>query len=100
MTFDHWPDSDAPTMAIERGRSKGSAVRNGPGSAIGAHDMAGDDAAHHLAGPLGDAEAALLAPHALDRQVGGETDAAVNLHAAIDGGERHLVGKVLAVERL
>ena len=54
--------------------------------------MAGDDHFHHFAGAFGDAVAALLTPHLLDRQVGGERDAAMDLHAFVGGAERHLVG--------
>src|SRR6266511_4240995 len=65
-------------------------------STVSFEHVAGDDHFDHLAGALGDAVAALLAPHLLDRQVGGERDAAVDLHALVGGAERHLVGVVLA----
>src|SRR4051812_4323436 len=54
--------------------------------------VASNDHLHHLGRPLGDAEAALLAPEFLDRQIGGERDAAMDLHAAVGDTKRHLVG--------
>src|SRR6266481_7238415 len=56
--------------------------------------VAGDDHFHHLARAFGNAEAALLPPHLLDRQVGGERDPAVDLHASVGGLERHFVGVI------
>src|ERR1700739_4520512 len=44
---------------------------------------------------LGDHHAALVAPEFLDRQVGGEPDAAVDLEAAVGGVERLGVAKNL-----
>src|SRR5829696_9362121 len=58
--------------------------------------VACDDHFHHLRRTLGDAVAALLPPEFLDRQIGGERDAAVDLHAAIGHPESHLVGVGLA----
>src|SRR6202011_5529278 len=63
-------------------------------SAVGLEHVARDDHLHHLARALGNAEAALLAPHFLDRQVGGERNPAVDLHALVGGLERHLVGEI------
>src|SRR5262245_9510883 len=56
--------------------------------------MAGDDHLHHLARAFGDAVTALLPPHLLDRKIGGERDAAVDLHALVGGFERHFVGVI------
>src|ERR1041385_2924967 len=47
---------------------------------------------------LGDHHAALVAPELLDRQVGGEPDAAVDLEAAVGGVERLRVGEDLRHE--
>src|SRR6266571_3592902 len=44
---------------------------------------------------LGDHHAALVAPEFLDRQVGGEPDAAVDLEAAVGGAERLRVAEDL-----
>src|SRR5262249_53726837 len=63
-------------------------------SAVGLKHVAGDDHLHHLARAFGDAEAALLAPDLLDRQIGGERDPAVDLHARIGGFERHFIGVI------
>jgi hypothetical protein len=56
--------------------------------------MARDHHHHDFAGAFGDAVAALLTPELLDRQIGGERDAAVHLHAFVGGAERHLVGVI------
>src|SRR5262249_36847496 len=69
-------------------------ARPRPASAVGLEHVARDDHLHHFARALRDAEAALLAPHFLDRQVGGERNPAVDLHAVIGGLERHLVGEI------
>src|SRR5262249_43523734 len=63
-------------------------------STVGLEHVAGDDHLHHLARALGDAVAALLPPHLLDRKIGGERDAAVDLHALVGGLERHFVGVI------
>src|SRR5215831_6750117 len=62
--------------------------------------MAGDDHLHHLARAFGDAVAALLPPHLLDRKIGGECDAAVDLHALVGGFERHFVGVIFGHARV
>src|SRR5262245_61603454 len=64
--------------------------------AIRLQHVARDHHLHHFARALGDAIAPLLPPHLLDRQVGGEGDTAVDLHALIGGPERHLVSVILA----
>src|SRR5260370_22967952 len=56
---------------------------SGPASAVGLEHVAGDDHLHDFARALGDAVAALLAPQLLDPQIGGEPDAAVDLHALV-----------------
>ena len=53
--------------------------------------MSGDDHLHHLAGTFGDAIAALLPPEFFNWEIGGEGDAAVNLHALVGRAEGHLV---------
>src|SRR5215813_9861638 len=85
--------------ARKRGRDRGSL--HGPSSldydgssTVGLEHVAGDDHLHHLARALGDAVAALLPPHLLDRKIGGERYAAVDLHALVGGLERHFVGVI------
>src|SRR5258707_15751732 len=56
-------------------------------STVGLEHVAGDDHLHHLARAFGDAIAALLPPHLLDRKIGGERNAAVDLHALVGGFE-------------
>src|SRR5215813_928063 len=85
--------------ARKRGRDRGSL--HGPSSldydgssTVGLEHVAGDDHLHHLARAFGDAVAALLPPHLLDRKIGGERDATVDLHALVGGFERHFVGVI------
>src|SRR6185436_12853030 len=52
-------------------------------SAVGFEHVTRDDHLHHLGRAFGDAVAALLAPHLLDRKIGRERNAAVDLHALI-----------------
>src|SRR4029450_438897 len=63
-------------------------------STVALEHVAGDDHFHDLARTLGNAEAALLAPDLLKREIGGERNAAVNLHARIGGFERHFVSVI------
>src|SRR5437899_4512434 len=71
-----------------------SALHHDGSSTVGLGHVAGDDHLHHLARAFVDAIAALLPPHLLDRKIGGERDAAVDLHALVRGFERHFVGVI------
>src|SRR5499427_7567327 len=63
-------------------------------STVDLEHVAGDDHLHHLARAFGDAIAALLPPHLLDWKIGGERNAAVDLHALVGGFECHFVGVI------
>src|SRR5690348_8849693 len=64
--------------------------RASPGHAlsVGAQHVPRERHLEDLDRTLGDHHAALVAPEFLDRQVGGKTDAAVDLEAAVGGAER------------
>src|SRR6266511_5636531 len=63
-------------------------------STVALEHVAGDHHLHHLARTLGNAEAALLTPDLLNREIGGERNTAVDLHARIGGFERHFVSVI------
>src|SRR6266702_2158174 len=69
-------------------------------STVGLEHVAGDDHLHHLTRAFGNAEAALLAPDLLNREIGGERNAAVDLHARIGGYERHFRAALGPPERI
>src|SRR5262249_8293109 len=66
-----------------------------PCLSIGAQHVPRERHLEDLDRTLGDHHAALVAPEFLDRQVGGEPDAAVDLEAAVGGVERLRVAEDL-----
>src|SRR5882762_653641 len=66
------------------------------GSPISIQHMARDDHLHHFARAFRDAVAALLAPELLDRKVGRQCNAPMNLHAFVGRLECHFVGEIFA----
>src|SRR5690348_17131167 len=75
----------------------GEPVATSPGHAlsVGAQHMPRERHLEDLDRTLGDHHAALVAPEFLDRQLGGEPDAAVDLEAAVGGVERLRVAENL-----